>query len=91
MNQAWLHLRHSPAVADRLLLVADRVPAAELLRLAVVTETVDDGAVLERANEMGDRIAAYPASGREGVARVWKKIRGDIADPDRWFSELMQP
>ncbi|MFZ9394101.1 MAG: enoyl-CoA hydratase/isomerase family protein, partial [Ilumatobacteraceae bacterium] len=38
MNQAWLHLRHSPAVADRLLLVADRVPAAELLRLAVVTE-----------------------------------------------------
>jgi len=88
MNQAWLHLRHSPAVADRLTLLADRVPAPELLRLGVVTEAVADDAVLARANELGDRIAAYPASGREGIARTWKRLRGTIEDPDAWFSSL---
>ena len=91
MNQAWLHLRHSPAVADRLTLLADRVPAAELLRLSVVSEVVADDAVLGRANELADRIAAYPSSGREGIARVRRKLRGEIADPDSWFRELMQP
>jgi enoyl-CoA hydratase len=91
MNQAWLHLRHSPAVADRLTLLSDRVSAAELLRLSVVTETVADEAVLHRANELADRIAAYPQSGRDGIARVWRKLRGDIADPDGWFKSLTQP
>jgi len=91
MNQAWLHLRHSPAVADRLTLLADRVPAAELLRLSVVSEVVADDVVLSRANELADRIAAYPSSGREGIARVRRKLRGEIADPDSWFRELMQP
>lgn len=89
MNQAWLHLRHSPAVADRMTLLADRIPAAELLRLGVVTEVVADGAVLARANELADRIAGYPAAGREGIARTWRNLRGVIDDPDAWFSSLM--
>ena len=88
MNQAWLHLRHSPAVADRMTLLADRVPAPELLRLGVVTEVVADDSVLARANELADRIAAHPASGREGIARTWRKLRGTIEDPDAWFSSL---
>jgi len=91
MNQAWLHLRHSPAVADRLTLLADRVPAAELLRLSVVSEVVADDVVLSRANELADRIAAYPPSGREGIARVRRKLRDEITDPDLWFRELMRP
>lgn len=89
MNQAWLHLRHSPAVADRMTLLADRIPAPELLRLGVVTEVVADDSVLARANELADRIAAYPASGREGIARTWRKLRGVIDDPDAWFSSLV--
>ncbi|MFM9131817.1 MAG: enoyl-CoA hydratase/isomerase family protein [Actinomycetota bacterium] len=88
MNQAWLHLRHSPAVADRLTLLADRIAAPELLRLGVVTEVVADDAVLARANELGDRIAAYPVSGREGIARTWKRLRGTIEDPESWFASL---
>jgi len=91
MNQAWLHLRHSPAVADRLTLLADRVPAAELLRLSVVSEVVADDVVLSRANELADCIAAYPPSGREGIARVRRKLRDEITDPDLWFRELMRP
>lgn len=91
MNQAWLHLRHSPSIADRLTLLADRVPAAELLRLSVVTEVVADDMVLRRANELADRIAAYPQSGRDGIARVSRKLRGEVADPDGWFASLMKP
>ena len=89
MNQAWLHLRHSPAVADRITLLADRIPAPELLRLGVVTEVVADDDVLERANELADRIAAYPATGREGIARTWRNLRGVIDEPDAWFSSLV--
>lgn len=89
MNQAWLHLRHSPAVADHLTLRAERLHAAELLRLGVVTEVVQDDAVLARANELGDRIASYPASGREGIARTWKKLRGELEDPEAWFASLI--
>ncbi len=89
MNQAWLHLRHSPAVADRMTLLADRIPAPELLRLGVVTEVVADDDVLERANELADRIATYPATGREGIARTWRNLRGVIDDPDAWFSSLV--
>lgn len=91
MNQAWLHLRHSPAVADHLTLRAERMAADELLRLGVVTEVVDDASVLTRANELADRIASYPASGREGIIRTWKKLRGEIDDPEEFFTNLMGP
>jgi len=64
-------------------------PAPELLRLGVVTEVVADDGVLERANELADRIAAYPATGREGIARTWRNLRGVIDDPDAWFSSLV--
>ena len=89
MNQAWLHLRHSPAVADHLTLRAERIPAPELLRLGVVTEVVADPDVLTRANEIGDRIASYPESGRRGIASVWRKLRGEIDNPEEWFAGLL--
>ena len=91
MNQAWLHLRHSPAVADHLTLRAERMSAEELLRLGVVTEVVADDAVLARANELGDRIAAFPESGRRGVAHVWRKLRGELDNPEEWFAGLVRP
>jgi hypothetical protein len=50
---------------------------------------VADDDVLERANELADRIAAYPATGREGIARTWRNLRGVIDDPDAWFSSLV--
>ena len=88
MCQAWLHLRHSPAVADRLTLGCDRIAAPELLRLGIVSEVVADDRVVERAHEVADRIAAYPSTGRLGVGGVWQRLRGTIDDPEAWFASL---
>lgn len=90
MNQAWLHLRHTRAAADRLTLLADRVPAGELLRLGVVTEVVADEGVLARANEIAERIAAYPASGRDGLRRVWSALGTPLEDPEGFFAALIR-
>ena len=91
MNQAWLHLRHSPAVADHLTLRSERIQADELLRLGIVTEVVADTDVLARANHLADRIASYPETGRRGVAAVWKKLRGELENPEDWFAGLVRP
>ena len=88
MCQAWLHLRHSPALGDRITLLGDRIPAAELLRMGVVAEVVDDEQVVERAEQLADRIAGHPAAGRTAVARVWDRLRGRLDDPDAWFAAL---
>ncbi len=89
MCAAWLHLRHAAAVADRLVYLADRVPAAELLRLGVVTEVVADDDVVARAREIADRIAAYPPRGRLAMNEKWKSLRGTIDDPVAWFTQLL--
>lgn len=89
MCAAWLHFRHAPAVADRLIFLADRVPAPELLRLGVVTEVVPDANVLTRAEEIADRIASYPISGRIAMNKKWKQLRGEIEDPETWFPNFL--
>ena len=89
MCAAWLHLRFAPSVADRLVYLADRVPAAELLRLGVATEVVDDSLVVDRARELADRIAGYPVRGRVAMNKKWKELRGEIADPPAWFTDLL--
>ncbi|MGB8858112.1 MAG: enoyl-CoA hydratase/isomerase family protein [Ilumatobacteraceae bacterium] len=89
MCQAWLHLRHSAAVGDRLTLLADRVPAAELLRLGLVTEVVPDAEVIARATELAERIAAYPVEGRAAVQATWRLLRSEPADPAAWFRTLV--
>jgi len=60
-NAAWLALRHSEAVAARVCLMGDRVGAADLLRLGIATEVVQDAQVVERARAMARAIAAFPA------------------------------
>ena len=88
MCQAWLHLRHSPAVGDRIALLGDRIPAPELLRLGVVTEVVPDADVLTRAAELADWVADHPVSGRTGIEATWRKLRAEPDDPDAWFASL---
>ena len=89
MCAAWLHLRHAPAVADRLIYLADRVSATDLLRLGVVSEVVPDVDVVTRAAELADRISNYPVAGRLAMTNMWKQLRGEIEDPDAWFRELL--
>lgn len=89
MCAAWLHLRHAPSVADRLIYGADRVSAPELLRLGVVTNVVPDDDVLHKAREYADRLAGYPVAGRQAMVQMWKRLRGEIEDPSAWFRHLM--
>jgi enoyl-CoA hydratase/carnithine racemase len=50
-----------PARAKELMLVRERFGAEEAARLGIVTEVVDDGAGLERALAIAERIASLPA------------------------------
>lgn len=59
-NIAWLALRHGEAVAARLCLLGERVPATELLRLGIATEVVADEEVLARARAMAATVAGFP-------------------------------
>lgn len=88
MCQAWLHLRHSVAVGDRVTLIGDRIPAVELLRLGLVNEVVPDDQVVARARELADRIAGHPPAGRRAVGAIWRRLRSNPADPDAWFASL---
>lgn len=88
MCQAWLHLRHAPALGDRITLLGDRIPAPELLRMGIVSEVIDDERVVERAEQLADRIAGHPAAGRTAIAAVWDRLRGRLDDPDAWFASL---
>ncbi len=90
MCQAWLHLRHSPAVGDRVTLLGDRIPAPELLRLGLVTEVVPDADVAARAAEIADLIAAHPEAGRVGIEATWRQLRAQTDDPDAWFEALIR-
>ncbi|RWA46819.1 enoyl-CoA hydratase [Cupriavidus sp. UYMSc13B] len=66
-NADWLALRHAEAVAARLCLLGDRVPAPELLRLGIATEMIDDTRVLDRARSLAATIGGFPA---DGVAAI---------------------
>jgi enoyl-CoA hydratase/carnithine racemase len=90
MCQAWLHLKHSPAVADRVVLVGDRIVGASLTELGLVTEIVADSDVAQRARDVADHIASHPQRGRDGISRTWDALRGRIDDPDEWFASLIR-
>ncbi|SOY72969.1 enoyl-CoA hydratase/isomerase family protein [Cupriavidus taiwanensis] len=75
-NAEWLALRHAEAVAARLCLLGDRVPAPELLRLGIATEVVDDSQVLDRARGLAATIGGFPA---DGVAAIKGGMRAASA------------
>jgi enoyl-CoA hydratase len=86
-NLAWLRLRHPESVAARLALTGDRVGAAELLRLGVATEVVEDARVVERCRERAAGLADCPA---EGVAALKASIRAAWlgTTPEAWFASF---
>ncbi|MEI7445557.1 MAG: enoyl-CoA hydratase-related protein, partial [Burkholderiales bacterium] len=87
-NLAWLRLRHPASVAARLVLTGDRVGAAELLRLGVVTEVVEPDRVVPRCLERAAEIATYPA---EGVRAIKAALRAAYAGttPEAWFESFV--
>jgi enoyl-CoA hydratase len=89
-NLAWLRLRHPESVGARLALTGDRVGAAELLRLGVATEVVEDARVVDRCRERATELAACPA---EGVARLKASLRAAWlgTTPEAWFASFAAP
>jgi enoyl-CoA hydratase/carnithine racemase len=59
-----------PAKAKELILLRDRLDAAEALRLGVVTEVVPEGQALDRALEHCERIAGLPQLAVQIVGRT---------------------
>lgn len=84
-NAAWLALRHSEAVAARVCLMGDRVGAAELLRLGIATEVVDDAQVVARAQAMAQAIAAFPAHSVRAVKSGMRAATMQMP-PDHWMT-----
>jgi enoyl-CoA hydratase/carnithine racemase len=85
-NAAWMRLRAGEAVAMRVALYGERVPAPELHRLGLATEVVEDSAVVERCRAIARRVAGFPAG---SAARVKAGIRAQsrITDARLWFHE----
>ncbi len=76
MNLAWLALRTTPAVANRLLLTGRRIPGPELELLGLAAEVVPDSQVLDRARALADELAGYPD---DGPARAKASVRSVFA------------
>ncbi|MGD9942323.1 MAG: enoyl-CoA hydratase/isomerase family protein [Burkholderiaceae bacterium] len=89
-NLAWLRMRHSEAVAARLMLSGERVGAEELLRLGVVSELCADDAVLARCRERAVDIAGWPA---DALARTKLALRAASlgTTPEAWFAAFAAP
>jgi enoyl-CoA hydratase/carnithine racemase len=86
-NLAWLLMRHSEAVAARLALAGDKVGAAELHRLGVVTEVRPDDQVLERCRSLAAELARCPAATVTLIKSTLR--RGSIGmTPKAWFESF---
>lgn len=83
-NASWLVLKHGEATAMRFCLMADRVGAADLLRLGVAMEVVDDTEVVARAQAVAARLGGFPA---DGLRRAKAAIRNtsNTVGVHEWF------
>ena len=69
-NAAWLRLKAGEAVASRITLYGDRVPARELHRLGLAAEVVPDGEVVSRASAIAERLGGLHAQKEALVGHV---------------------
>lgn len=88
MNMAWLRLRHSEALAARLVLIGDRLPGPALLSLGLVHEVVPDDGVVAATRALADRLVAHDAV---GVRRIKASLRnsGLANDAATWFDRVL--
>jgi enoyl-CoA hydratase/carnithine racemase len=75
MNVAWLRIKTTEAIAVQLTLGAQRVKAADLMRLGLCFEVVPDDQVATKACELGAKLASYPG---QGLAAIKASLRRPI-------------
>ncbi|MCZ6617158.1 MAG: enoyl-CoA hydratase/isomerase family protein, partial [Gammaproteobacteria bacterium] len=85
-NMAWLRLRHSENVTAKLAITGRRFSGEELAELGVAYESVDDDAVLTRACELAEELAAYPAGAPAKIKALMRAYNDTPAD--EWFDRV---
>ena len=86
MNMAWLRLRFPEALAARLVLLGDRIPGPELVRLGIAHQSVPDEQVLDATDALVERLAAHDPG---GVRRIKTSLRRTTVteSADEWFAK----
>ena len=84
MNLAWLRFRFGDALTRRIVLLGRRIPGAELERLGIAFQAVEDDQVLARARELAAELAAMPAAGLASTKAALRAL--DLpGGPNSWF------
>ena len=88
MNMAWLRLRFDESLTARLVLLGDRIPGPELVRLGVAYQSVPGDQVLAATAELAERLAAHDPS---GVRRIKTSLRRTVVteSADEWFARAL--
>ena len=86
MNAAWLKIKTTELVAARLALMGDRVSPHELLQLGLVTEIFPDDQVVQRCQEIAQRLAETPPGASRKIKESLQAQR-QIDDPEAFFPQ----
>ena len=69
-------------------LVGDRIPGAELLRLGLATQCVDDAPGGSMRDNLAKRLASFPSGTTSKIKRGMRARLGETAD--QWFDRHTQ-
>jgi len=82
-NMAWLRLRHSENVTAKLTITGRRFSGEELAQMGVAYQSVADDAVVTRACELAEELAAYPNGAHARIKALMRAYNNVPAD--EWF------
>ncbi len=85
-NLAWMSLRHSEALMAEVALQGERIRGEALVGMGIAQHCVEDGQVLETAQQLCDTLAGYPDG---GLRRIKAGLRARLrVDADGWFDRF---
>ena len=84
MNAAWLRIKSDERTLARLALYGDQLTGPHLLELGLVNECVPDDQVVNRARDLCERLAGFPAGASTRVKQTMIESRR-IEDPEAFF------
>ncbi len=88
MNLAWLVARYPMSTVLQIVLPGARLDGADLLRLGIAHEVVDDDQVRARAEALATEVASFPAGSaqrlKQSAIRLANELPATTATPE-WF------
>ena len=85
----WLARRHTPALARRIALVGDRIPAGELVRLGIAHDCVPPGQGLDGGRRLAETLAGHPVRGVTRMLAGCDAATG-TGDARHYFGDLVR-